>query len=41
MDVRAWEHADLEKTTKEKSRLENNQRARRAQLKDKFKKEKI
>jgi len=39
-DVKAWEHADLEKTSKEKSRLENNQRSRRNTLKEKFKKDK-
>ena len=39
-DIRFWEHADLEKTSSEKSRLETNQRKRRQILKDRFKKEK-
>lgn len=30
-DMRAWEHAELELASKEKERLEENQRARRKQ----------
>ena len=32
-DVRFWEHADLENSSIEKERLENNQRLRRKKLK--------
>ena len=40
-DVRAWEHADFEASMAEKGRLENNQRARRKQVKEMLKQENI
>jgi len=33
-DIRFWEHADLDKATAEKTRLEENQRERRKKLKE-------
>ena len=33
-DIRHWEHANLELASKEKSRLENNQRKRRNEFKE-------
>ena len=39
-DLRAWESNDLNRATDEKSRLENNQRDRRKQLKKILKEEK-